>query len=139
MGNILDKRIKLAGIRHKLETKILGLKGATFYMLKRVGTTQSFITLASFEYASIDFDKYRYSATISFAVRQNTEFTRGDTTRTMRRVSEIADHIAIVKPDGDSIVYWIRSGDEFEPFYFDDTFKYFVKQIGDRFIPDDNE
>ena len=138
MANILAKRLKLAKKEHKIRTKLLGIKNSKVYIVKRDGSSQKFITLAVFDYYDMNFDNYRHSDTIAFAVAQNETFTRGETTRTMRQVAEIASHIAIVKTDGESIMFSIRDGDEFEPFYFDSTFKFYIKQISDRFDPEAN-
>lgn len=138
MANILEKRKRLAQKEHKIKTRLLGIKGAKFYILKRQGSTKKFSILATFLYADSDFDRYRHSAILKFAVTQSERFTQGDVSRTMREVSTIATHIALVKPDGESVVYEIRTGDEFEPFYFDSVFQYFVKQIGDAFDPTEN-
>ncbi len=138
MGNILNKKIKALKKSHKIKTKLLGLKGAKHYLVKRDGQTQPFITLAIFDLCDIGFDNYRTSETIEFAVFPTDKFTRGDVVRSMREVAEISTHIFTVLADGESVGYAIKKGDEFQPYYMDGTYKFFVHQISDRFVPSEN-
>lgn len=139
MANLVNKRIKAAKLKHKLKCRLLGLKGAVAYILKRDGREQSFITLATFPFFEIGFSNYRTSETIEFAVLPSDTFTRSETTRTMREIAEIATHIAVVETDGNSMVNAVRTGDEYKPFFKDATWRFFVVQVGDRFVPGDNE
>lgn len=138
MANLLLKRQKLARKEHQIKTKLLGLKGSKTYILKRDGRTQSFSILAIFENLDIDFDKYRTSETLSFAALPTDRFGQDQESRTMRQMASIATHIATVLVDGESVVYAINRGDEFQPIYFESVYKFFVNQVSDGFVPEDN-
>lgn len=138
MANFLAKAIKLKKKEFALKTKRLYPKGIKSYILKRDGRTQSFVILAIFDNYGIMFDSYRSTEVFKFAVSDTETFTQGSATRTMREVAAIGSHIALVKPDSDSVMYEIRKGDEFDPYYLDFVWKFAVKQIGDRFNPADN-
>lgn len=138
MANILAKAIKLTKKEHKIKTKLLYPKGIKVYICKRDGRTQKFVTLATFDRFGVEFSAYRNSEIISFAVAEIERFIEGPNSRTMSEVSSIATHIAQVLPSGESVVYAIRKGDEFQPFYLDFTFKFFVQQTSDLFVPVEN-
>lgn len=135
MGNILDKGIKLTKKEFQIKTKLLYPKGIKAYILKRDGRTDKWTQLAIFNFFGVTFDHYRHSETIAFAVSQTERFAVGNTSRTMRETASIATHIAMVMPSEESIVYAIRTGDEFQPFYMDFSFKFFVIQVGDSYTP----
>lgn len=139
MANLNAKGIKITKKKHKILTRKLYPKGIKAYIAKRDGRTQFFDTYAEFEYFGIEFDRYRNASRIEFAVSDDQRFERDSNTRTMRQVAEIATHIALVKPNGESIVYAILKGDEFQPLYLDFSFKYYCTQVSDRFVPANNE
>lgn len=136
--NLTDKRIRIAKKKHKLLTRKLGLPGL-YYILKRDGSTQKFITLATFEYAEQTFDRARHSGMIEFAASTAEVFERNDVERTMAQIGVIATHIAHVQPSGVSLMWEIEDGDGMQPFFSDDTYKFFIQQIGDTFAPEGNE
>lgn len=135
MANILDKAIRLKRKEFEIKTRLLYPKGIKTYILKRDGRTQKFLQLASFLAFGVFFDNYRHSETIEFAVLSTDRFKMDTTSRTMREIASIATHIAQVMPSGESVVYAIRTGDEFQPFYLDYSFKFFVVQVGDSYTP----
>ncbi len=139
MANLNAKGIKITKKKHKIITRKLYPKGIKAYIAKRDGRTQFFDTYAEFEHFGIEFDHYRNASRIEFAVSDDQLFERDSNTRTMRQVAEIATHIALVKPNGESIVYAILKGDEYVPLYLDFSFKYYCKQVSDRFVPSNNE
>ncbi len=139
MANILAKRIKIAAKRHKLITRVQGLPTGLFYILKRAGTNQKFNILATFKNAEVTHDAYRSAAKIEFAAYSSDLFESEGVERTMVQVGAIATHIAHVQDDGVSIMWEVLRADGTEPFFSDDTYKFYAKLIGDTFVPDDNE
>lgn len=137
MGNLNDKGVKIHRKKFKVLTRKLYPAGVKAYLVKRSGRTQSFTTLAIFNEFGIEFDKFRHSETIEFAVLPTDTFALGDETKSMRFLAQIADHIALVTND-ESILYTIRDGDEFQPFYLDFTWKFYIRQSQDLFNPAQN-
>lgn len=136
-GKVITKAIRAIRKGHQIKTRLLA-KGTIAYILKRDGREKSFTILAQFNAYNLDIDRWRHSETIAFAVDIGEKFTVDGSTKTMRQISEIATHIAITSPDVDSVVYAIRTGDEYEPIFMDFEYKYYIKQVGDRFEPTEN-
>lgn len=137
MANLLEKGIRLHRKRHKIENKLLHPKGGLkAYILKRDGRTKRFTILAIFDNFGTEFDNWRHSQFIEFAVQPSESFSDGSVSRTMREVAEVADYIATVENlTGESVVYAIRTGDEYKPYWLNFTYRYFIRQVGDRFNP----
>lgn len=134
-GQLLNKAISLTKKEFQVKTKLLYPKGIKAYILKRDGREKSFTILAVFTAFGTEFDRWRHSETIAFAVAHNETFTVGASIKTMREIAEISTHIALVETSGESIVYAIRTGDEYKPYYMDWSYKYYIRQVGDRFDP----
>lgn len=121
----------------RTKNRLLYPPESRWYLLKREGRTQSFTTLAIFENAGVDFDKLRHTETIEFPVYPEQMFTVNGVLRSMRSLAMVATHIAYVW-NLDNTVYAMRDADELPPFYMDFTYKFYVKQIGDSFVPEAN-
>lgn len=140
MANILPKVIKLKRKEFQIKTRLLGLpKGSLCYLLKTDGTTKPFTILATFDVWMEDFNKYRHSKTMQFAVSEAQEFQPFGVSRTMRHIAKICSHIALVHANGESQVYTVRNGDDWLPYYFDWTYTLFVTATADTFDPQDNQ
>lgn len=135
MANLSDKAIKIFKKKHQIENKLLFPKGLKIYFLKIEGRTKKFTILATFDNYGAEFDRYRNSQIMAFAVGTAERFQVGAASKTMREIAEISDNIATVEPSGESVVYAIKKGDEYKPFYMDFTYKFFVHQTGNRFDP----
>ena len=136
--SILNKVIKLKRKEHKIKARLLFPPGSKAYILKRDGTTKPFTILAIFEAFGVSFDKFRGSTFFEFAALQDEEFTPFATSRKMRSIAQVATHIAVTTGDGDSVIYSVRTGDEWQPFYFDWTYTLYAKQESQRFGPAEN-
>lgn len=138
MANILQKAIKIKKKEFKLRTRILGLpKGHKLYFLKRDGMAKPWTILAVMDYWNEDFSKWRSSKNIQVAAYPQEQFTPFATTRTMMDIASLATHIAI-GGDDQFMVYAVRNGDDWKPYFMDWTYTFFVIQISDRFVPADN-
>jgi hypothetical protein len=135
----LDKAIKIQAKAIAIENKILHPNkgvGQAAYILKRDGRTNAFTVLAIFENFRTSFSKTRNRETFEVATARNAVFRGGDgEDRGMAKIAMIHTHIAIVEADASSIVYATNDGDQSQPYYFDWTWKFFGRQIGDTFTP----
>jgi len=138
MARLLDTAIRLQKKRHTITHRLLHPKGQKAYILKRDGRGKSWTILAIFEVFGVEFSNFRTSEYFEFAVARDELMKVGDVTRTMSNVAGVATHIATVEPDGTNSVMAIRTGDGMPPYYMDWTWRFFTKQVGDSFVPEDN-
>lgn len=133
--SLLDKAIKLKQKEFKIKGKLLMPKGRTAYLIKRSGRTQKWVIYAIFENFEPGVDRFRNANTFEFAVADKDLFKVGDNYFTMAQIAQIVTHIATVDADGFSVVHGIANGDEDKPQQMEFTWRFFTRQVGDKFDP----